>query len=185
MKELSSLKNHLLIAMPALSDSWFAGSVTYLCEHSPEGAMGIVLTKPLDFTFADICEQLTIERLEHIHPLILDGGPVSQEQGFILHREQGNWGSTMSVTEQTHLTSSKDILRAIASGRGPHDYRLALGYAGWSAGQLDQELLDNAWLTLEATPDLLFGQDYRDLYDIALAKLGISPEFLSGEAGHA
>jgi len=185
MEELSSLRNHLLIAMPALGDSWFAGTVTYLCDHNEDGAMGIVLNKPVELSFAEVCNQLSIERLEHINPRILNGGPVRQEQGFILHREAGSWTSTMAVTEQTHLTSSKDILTAMAQGRGPHDYRLALGYAGWSPGQLDEELRDNAWLTLEATPDLLFGQDYRDLYDIALSRLGISAECLSGDAGHA
>ncbi len=185
MKELNSLRNHLLIAMPAMADSWFASTVTYLCEHNDDGAMGIVLNKPLDIGFADICLQLDIDRLEHIRPTIFTGGPVSQEQGFILHREPGDWSSTMAVTESVQLTSSKDILRAMAQGRGPHDYLLALGYAGWSPGQLDQELRDNTWLTLEATPDLLFGQDYRDLYDIALSKLGISAEFLSSDAGHA
>lgn len=185
MKQLNSLRNHLLIAMPSLDDSWFGGSVTYLVEHSSDGAMGLVLNKPTSFTFADVCEQLDIERREHISPLMMNGGPVSQEQGFILHREAGDWGATMNITEESHLTSSKDILTAIARGTGPQNYRLGLGYAGWSAGQLDEELRENAWLTLEATPDILFGLDYRDLYDVALSKLGVSAEFLSGEIGHA
>ena len=185
MKQLSSLRNHLLIAMPSLDNSWFGGSVTYLCEHDSEGAMGLVLNKPTSFTFEDVCEQLDIDRLDHISPLMMSGGPVSPDQGFILHQEAGNWGATMSIADGFHITSSKDILAAIAQGNGPHNYRLGLGYAGWSPGQLDEELRKNAWLTLEATPDILFGLDYRDLYDVALSKLGISAEFLSGEAGHA
>lgn len=185
MQQLNSLKNHLLIAMPALGDDWFAGSVTYLCEHNDEGAMGIVLNKPLAVTFHDICEQLEIPRMAGVDPQILSGGPVSPEAGFILHRQQGNWGSTLNITEQAHLTSSKDILKAIAGGSGPRDYRLALGYAGWDADQLDEEIRANSWLTLEASGELLFETHPEDLYNAALAKLGISPEFLSSDAGHA
>ena len=137
MKQLSSLRNHLLIAMPSLKNSWFEGSVTYLCEHNNEGALGLILNKPSDFTFADVCEQLNIGCREHIAPIMMSGGPVNPEQGFILHREAGDWGATMNITEESHLTSSKDILTAIARGTGPQNYRLGLGYAGWSAGQLD------------------------------------------------
>jgi len=185
MLELNSLRNHLLIAMPALEGSWFGGTVIYLCEHNQEGAMGLVLNKPSGFEFSDICEQLDIEQRDHIHPLIMQGGPVSPEQGFILHQETGDWGATMHITETAHLTSSKDILRAIAQGTGPQNYVLGLGYAGWSEGQLDDELRENSWLTLEATNELLFGLDHRDIYDVALSKLGISAEFLSDEAGQA
>lgn len=185
MKQLSSLRNHLLIAMPSLDDSWFRGSVTYLCEHSRDGALGLMLNKPSDLSFADVCEQLDIDCREHIAPIMMSGGPVNPEQGFILHRESGDWGATMNITKDSHLTSSKDILTAIAQGVGPQNYHLGLGYAGWTAGQLDEELRENAWLTLEATPDILYGLDYRDLYDVALSKLGVSAEFLSGEIGHA
>ena len=185
MQQLNSLKHHLLIAMPQLGDDWFAGTVTYLCEHTDEGAMGIVLNKPLAVTFDEICEQLEIPRLPGIEPQILAGGPVSPEAGFILHCQQGNWGSTLNITEQTHLTSSKDILKAIAAGSGPRDYRMALGYAGWDADQLDAEIRTNSWLTLEASQDLLFGTHPEDLYNAALARLGISAEFLSSDAGHA
>ena len=185
MLELNSLRNHLLIAMPGLDGSWFGGTVTYLCEHNADGAMGLVLNKPSSIEFSDICEQLDIDRRSHIAPTILQGGPVSPEQGFILHEETGDWGATMNITERAHLTSSQDILRAIAQGTGPQNYSLGLGYAGWSTGQLDEELRENAWLTLEATPDLLFRLDQRDLYDVALSKLGVSAEFLSDESGHA
>ena len=185
MKEIKSLRNHLLIAMPQLEDTWFAGTVTYMCEHNQDGAMGVVLNRPLDLDFAEVCDQLEIPRLPSVNAEILCGGPVSQENGFILHREQGNWESTLNVTEQAHLTSSKDILEAIATGAGPRHYLLGLGYAGWSAQQLDKELRENSWITLEATPELIFGTDIHDLYNIALSTLGISAEFLSSDAGHA
>lgn len=185
MQELNSLKNHLLIAMPQLGDSWFAGTVTYLCEHNADGAMGLVLNKTLPVHFSDICEQLDIPRMTGIDPEIHAGGPVSPEHGFILHRQQGNWGGTLNVTEQTHLTSSKDILKAIAAGSGPRHFRLALGYAGWDAGQLEAELLTNSWLTVEATPELLFDTAPERMYHAALQRLGVSPEFLSSDAGHA
>ena len=185
MQQLNSLKNHLLIAMPQLEDSWFAGTVTYLCEHNADGAMGIVLNKPLPVTFHEICEQLEITRLAGIDPEIYAGGPVSQEHGFILHRQQGNWGATLNVTEQAHLTSSKDILKAIAAGSGPQDFRLTLGYAGWDAQQLDEEILANSWLTIEATEHLLFEVPHDELYQAALSQLGVSAEFLSSDAGHA
>ncbi len=185
MQELNSLKNHLLIAMPQLEDSWFAGTVTYLCEHNTDGAMGLVLNKTLPVHFDEICEQLDIPRVTGIDPDIYAGGPVSPEHGFILHRQQGNWGGTLNVTEQTHLTSSKDILKAIAAGSGPRHFRLALGYAGWDAGQLEAELLANSWLTVEATPELLFDTAPEQIYHAALQLLGVSPEFLSSDAGHA
>ena len=185
MQQLNSLKNHLLIAMPQLEDSWFEGTVTYLCEHNEDGAMGLVLNKPLTVTLDDICQQLDIPRLAGIDPAILAGGPVSLEHGFILHRQQGQWDSTLNVDEEAHLTSSKDILKAIAAGDGPKDYRMTLGYAGWDAQQLDEELKQNSWLTVEASPELLFETEAKDLYRNALKKLGISPEFLSSDTGHA
>lgn len=185
MEQLKSLRNHLLIAMPQLHDSWFAGTVTYLCEHNEEGAMGLVLNRPLPVTFDDICDQLEIPLLMGIHPQIYNGGPVSPEHGFILHQEQGSWNATLNITEQVHLTSSRDILASIASACGPRHYRLALGYAGWSEGQLDKEILENSWLTVPADADLLFNTDADKLYQTALQRLGVSLEFLSSHSGHA
>ena len=118
-------------------------------------------------------------------PPVFQGGPVSQEHGFILHKEAGSWSSSLQIASNSHLTSSKDILSAIAAGSGPKHYRLALGYAGWDAQQLDEEIRDNAWLTVEADDDLLFDTPSDELYDKALAKLGVSSEFLSTDAGHA
>lgn len=185
MQQLNSLKNHFLIAMPSLNEDWFAGCVIYLCDHNDEGAMGLVLNRVMPVTFHDVCEQLDIERKPGIQPVVQCGGPVSPETGFILHREPGNWSSTLSIGQYCHLTSSKDILRAIAAGEGPESFHLALGYAGWDAEQLDSELLNNAWLTVEADEELLFYTPTQTLYDKALHRLGVSAEFLSQDAGHA
>jgi len=185
MEQLKSLKHHLLIAMPQLEDSWFGGTVTYLVEHNEDGAMGIVLNRKMPVTFDEICEQLDIPRLPGVSPEILSGGPVSPENGFILHRQQGHWTSTLNVTELSHLTTSKDILKAIAAGDGPKDFHLSLGYAGWDAKQLDEEIRSNSWLTVEATDEILFDTPMEDIYNKSLAALGISAEFLSGDAGHA
>lgn len=185
MQQIDNLKHHLLIAMPQLNDSWFSGTVTYLCEHNSDGAMGVVLNKPLRINFSDVCDQLEITRLPEINPTVLSGGPVNQENGFILHRDKGDWNATLAVKENIHLTSSKDILEAIAADRGPEDFRMGLGYAGWSAKQLDDELKDNAWLIAEASPELLFNTKSQNLYTAALASLGVSDAILSGDAGRA
>ncbi|WP_221793802.1 YqgE/AlgH family protein [Oceanobacter mangrovi] len=185
MRQLSSLKNQLLIAMPQLQDSWFEGTVTYLCEHDEHGAMGLVLNKPTNIDFAQVCDQLDIFRQPQINPAMLSGGPVSSEQGFILHNQQTDYQATLTVSPIARLTSSKDILVAIGKGEGPLAYRLALGYAGWSAGQLDEEILANSWLNVEADEELLFHTPTDQLYQTALARLGVSAAMLSDQAGHA
>lgn len=185
MQHIQSLKHHFLIAMPQLKGSVFARSVVYLCEYNDEGAMGLILSRPMNVEFADICEQLSLPCLPSVKPPVLHGGPVSQEHGFILHRELGNWQSSLSITEDAHLTSSRDILEAIAAGSGPRYYRIALGYSGWTAGQLDAELRENTWLTLAATPELIYDTSADELYDAALATLGVGLEFLTGDSGHA
>lgn len=185
MQQADDLKHHLLIAMPGLKDSLFEGTVIYLCEHNEEGAMGLVINRVLPVEFHDICEQLEIPYSANSNPSVLDGGPVSPEHGFILHRQLGKWDSTFSVAEETHLTSSKDILTAIASGVGPQNYRIALGYAGWDKQQLEDELSSNTWLTTEADAQLLFETPTEHLYQAALAKLGVNVGFLSTQIGHA
>ena len=185
MQQIDNLKHHLLIAMPQMHDSWFSGTVTYLCEHNAEGAMGVVLNKPLKIKFSDVCDQLEITRLPEVNPMVLSGGPVNQENGFILHRDKGDWGATLAVEDNIHLTSSKDILEAIAADRGPDSFRMGLGYAGWSAQQLDDEIKDNAWLIAEASPELLFDTRSDRLYPAALASLGVSDSIIGGDAGRA
>jgi len=185
MKQLTSLRNQILIAMPQLQDSWFEGTVIYLCDHDENGAMGLVLNKHLDINFDRVCEQLELFRHDHINPPMMAGGPVGTEQGFILHREPGRWQATRVFDAFAHLTTSKDILEAIAKGEGPADYRLALGYSGWSEGQLDNEILENSWLNVEPDAELLYRIPPEQLYEAALAKLGVNLMTLSDESGHA
>ena len=185
MQQSNDLKHHLLIAMPSLKDPSFEGTVIYLCEHNKDGAMGLVINRKLPVDFHDICEQLEIPYVLDANPEVLEGGPVSPENGFILHRQAGTWNSTYSIAEDSHLTSSKDILIAIANGTGPQDYIIALGYAGWDHEQLQEELSSNAWLTTEATAQLLFETPAEELYQAALAKLGVNVGFLSSQSGRA
>ncbi|MGK0247463.1 MAG: putative transcriptional regulator [Oleispira sp.] len=180
-----SLTDHFLIAMPTLKDSSFEHSITYICSHDDNGAMGIVLNQSTDLNFQEILEQLEIEGIYgHDHSVLL-GGPVHQDHGFILHLEKGDWRSTLSVTDDIHVSTSKDILTSLAQGNGPKQYKIALGYAGWEAGQLEQELLDNAWITVEATADIIFNTPEDKMYQAALKLLGIDEGFLSSDAGHA
>lgn len=181
----SSLKHHFLIAMPALKDTSFEHSITYICSHDGDGAMGIVLNQSTDLNLHEVLDQLEIEGAHgHDHPVLL-GGPVHQDHGFILHSEKGDWRSTLSVTDNIHVSTSKDILSSLAQGKGPKKYKVALGYAGWDPGQLEQELLDNSWITVEADENIIFNTPEKDMYQAALKLLGIDEGFLSSDAGHA
>jgi putative transcriptional regulator len=180
-----SLKDHFLIAMPTLKDSSFEHSITYICSHDDNGAMGIVLNQSTDLNLHEVLEQLEIEGIHgHDHSVLL-GGPVHQDHGFILHLEKGDWRSTLSVTDDIHVSTSKDILTSLAQGNGPKQYKVALGYAGWEAGQLEQELLDNSWITVAANADIIFNTPEDEMYQAALKLLGIDEGFLSSDAGHA
>lgn len=185
MQQVTELKQQLLLAMPQLQDSWFERSVIYICQHDEYGAMGITLTKSSNLTLGDIYDQLDIDAACGQRSEVLNGGPVQQEHGFILHKQQGDWQSTLQLADDLFLTTSKDIIGAIAEGRGPNIYKVALGYAGWDKDQLEQELSDNSWLTLKADEKLLFNTEREELYSQALAKLGVNESFLSSEAGHA
>jgi putative transcriptional regulator len=187
MPETVNLTHHFLIAMPAMADPHFAHSLTYVCEHSKDGALGIVVNKPIDMTLSALFEQIEIplasdrvgERPVHF------GGPVQVDRGFVLHRPLGNWQSTLAISDELGLTTSKDVLEAVGRGEGPQDMLVSLGYAGWSAGQLEQELAQNAWLTVEADPDLLFGVPAEDRLPAAMKLLGIDFSRLSDDVGHA
>jgi putative transcriptional regulator len=180
-----SLKDHFLIAMPALKDSSFEHSITYICSHDDSGAMGIIINQSTDLNLHEVLEQLEIDgAYGHDHTVLL-GGPVHQDHGFILHLEKGDWRSTLSVTDDIHVSTSKDILTSLAQGTGPQQYKVALGYAGWDAGQLEQELMGNSWLTVEANADIIFNTPEDKMYQAALKLLGIDEGFLSSDAGHA
>lgn len=185
----SYLENQFLIAMPQLLDPYFANTVTYLWRHNEEGALGIVINKPLQAKITDIFEELDItcsageKELEHRH--VLAGGPVERDKGFIIHDAGEQWESSIAVTDEISICTSKTILQDIASGSGPSNYLVALGCAGWEAGQLEREITENAWLTAPANTDLLFSRDYASKAKEATALLGIELEQLSPEAGHS
>ena len=182
-----SLMDHLLIAMPELAGSTFADTVIYLCDHSPEGAMGLIINTPLDIPREQIFEQLSIEPDEQVKSgLVFYGGPVSINHGFILHsRSSQGWEATLNITDQVSLTTSRDIIVDIARGRGPRNALMIRGYAGWGPGQLEQELLQNVWLTVPAEPELLFEVPRSQCAVLAAAKAGIDLARISSHSGHA
>jgi len=173
--------------MPSLSEGVFSQSITYICEHGESGAMGIVINQALDLSVAEIFEHLQIEpRGDFSAEPVMAGGPVQIDHGFVLHRGcETSWEASLRVTDEITLTTSRDILRAIAAGSGPREHLIALGYAGWSAGQLEQELAENSWLTLPADSDIIFNTPAEQRVSAAAAQLGIDMNLISGEAGHA
>lgn len=181
------LAGQLLIAMPTMSDPRFARSVIYLCAHSEEGAMGLVVNKPLpSIGFTELLEQLGIEGDEVTQTARVHfGGPVESGRGFVLHSGDFKREGTMMVGEDVALTATIDILRAIAAGDGPRRHLLALGYASWAPGQLDEEIQSNGWLNAPPDEAILFDPDLSTKWERAIAKLGVSPSMLSGDAGHA
>lgn len=182
-----SLKNHFLIAMPQLADPDFHQSVTWVVEHSAEGAMGLTVNRPSSLTLDDILEDLGIEHdaLSGRHQVV-QGGPLRPETGFILHPDTNEeWTSSQQIMDGLRLTTSRDILEAIAAGRGPDRSLTALGYAGWGPGQLEQEMLDNSWLSVPADATTLFDVPLSDRWQAAANTLGVDIRLLSGDAGHA
>ncbi|HLY96729.1 MAG: YqgE/AlgH family protein [Sideroxydans sp.] len=182
-----NLTNHFLIAMPAMTDPFFAKSLTYVCEHNAQGAMGIVVNRPISLTLSELFAQINMplqaSELEDV--LVHFGGPVQTDRGFVLHDEGGPWQSTLHVNDKIGLTTSKDILQAVGEGHGPQHMLVTLGYAGWSEGQLEQELAANAWLSVPATEHILFDLPAEERLPAAMALLGIDYATLSDEAGHA
>lgn len=176
-----------MLAMPRLTEGIFSQSITYICEHGEGGAMGIVINRPLDLSVGDIFEHLQITtRLDFSAVPVMAGGPVQMDHGFVLHRYCDKvWEASLKVTAEITLTTSRDILRAIARGEGPRDHLIALGYAGWAAGQLEQELAENSWLTLPGSSDVIFSTPINQRMDAAAALLGIDMNLISGQAGHA
>jgi putative transcriptional regulator len=183
----SSLTGQVLIAMPAMGDPRFAQAVIYLCDHSSNGAMGIIVNRPLETpSFEDLLRQLSIDPVPPARTIRLcSGGPVDNARGFVLHSTDWTGEGSLRVDERFALTASLDILKAIAGGGGPLQGVLALGYAGWGPGQLDAEMQQNAWLSAPADPTLVFDGDHATKWRRALAVLRIDPLLLSGVAGHA
>jgi putative transcriptional regulator len=187
----SRLQHHFLVAMPGMSDSNFAGTLIYLADHGENGALGLVLNRVLDMDTQELFEKIDLPLPEGdwgsqigARP-VYDGGPVHTNRGFVLHDKPGAWNQSIQCAQGVALTSSRDILEAVSKGQGPERMLLSLGYAGWSAGQLEQEILANAWLTIPAQTDILFDTLPEHRLDRALGSLGVSWEFLSSQAGHA
>jgi putative transcriptional regulator len=186
MADAEYLSNHFLIAMPGLADPNFFHTVTYICEHDADGAMGIVINRPLDLHLGDILTHMDFQATTETAGLpIFQGGPVQPERGFVLHAPHGDWEATLQISDSIGVTASQDVLAAIAAGRGPQRFLIALGYAGWGAGQLEREMAENAWLSGPATAEVLFDTPVEKRWAAAAALLGVDLNLLSGDAGHA
>jgi putative transcriptional regulator len=187
MSDEGSLTNHLLVAMPGLDDPHFAQTVTLVCEHGDRGALGIVLNKPLTMRLSEVLAQMKLPpHTEAIgEQTVLRGGPVHQDRGFVLHRPGGSWESTHRISDNIQVTTSRDVLAAMARGEGPDNAFIALGYAQWEAGQLERELKENAWLTLPVSDAVLYDLPYEDRWSAAWRSLGVDVATVSPQAGHA
>jgi putative transcriptional regulator len=191
------LKHHFLIAMPGLEDETFARSVVYMCEHSPRGAMGLIINKPADISMRHLFDKvdLPLRREDLMQSPVSQGGPVQTERGFVLHdplrmdkpQEDGGsiYASTLAVPGGLEMTTSRDVLEALSSGAGPRRVLITLGYSSWGEGQLESELAENTWLTVPASADVIFDVPMAERYDRALDLLGLKSWMLSPEAGHA
>jgi putative transcriptional regulator len=185
------LTNQFLIAMPGMADETFSGAVVYLCEHNEKGALGLVINKPIDIKLRNLFEkvELTLRHGGLGDEPVYFGGPVQTERGFVLHEKVGEgalpYNSTLSIPGGLEMTTSKDVLEAMADGGGPRKVLITLGYSGWQAGQLEDEIGRNGWLTVNADPKVIFDTPIAQRYDRAVSLLGIDPRMLSQEAGHA
>lgn len=182
-----NLTNHFLIAMPNMVDPYFAKSLTLICEHNEQGALGVVVNRPIDMTLQALFERLSLSlrNRELAGAPIYFGGPVQTDRGFVLHAPAGDWQSTLKVRDAIGLTTSKDILEAVGRGEGPRRLLVTLGYAGWSAGQIEHELSQNAWLTVEARDAIIFDTPAEKRLPAAMELLGLDYARLADEAGHA
>lgn len=183
--DATSFKNQLLLAMPGRVEGEFADSVIFIAEHNTDGAMGLVINKPSDLAVTDMLSQLDIEAHVDGSVPVYWGGPVQSERGFVLHRDEGDWESTLHIEGGLAITTSRDILEAIGNGFGPSHYLITLGYAGWGEGQIEQEMLANSWLTTPAEQSILFESTVERRWADAASLLGVSAHQLSGLAGHA
>jgi putative transcriptional regulator len=190
-----NLTNHFLIAMPGLEDAIFAKSVVYVCEHTPQGALGLVINKPADMQMNDLFQKvnLPLNRLDLTSSPVFQGGPMQVERGFVLHNasldKPGNdklaYASTMAISGGLEMTTSKDVLDALSSGGGPRQVLVSLGYSSWGEGQLESELGSNSWLTVSADPAIIFDTPVAQRYAKALALLGLEAWMISTQVGHA
>ncbi len=216
--KMESLENQFLIAMPSLGNDYFNKTVTYICDHNDEGAMGLIINMPVNITLHDLLKQIddendgeddntnkkplkqadsperennTSAQKEHLvsnnslEQLVLSGGPISQNRGFVLHRTQSGWKSSLALNQDIMITTSKDILLALGTEKAPEQFMVTLGYAGWGPGQLESELQANYWLTIDADSEILFNTPIEQRWQKATEKLGIDIAHLSSDIGHA
>ncbi len=189
-----SLKNHFLLAMPSLAGSYFGATLTYICEHNATGAMGLMVNRPTDITLAELLGQLGIRAgSTSVEVPVLEGGPVAVEQGFVLHTtnerkdkpDDMKLSASLDLGNGLMLTTAREVLEAISEDRGPAEYLIMLGYAGWAEGQLEREIAENSWLTCPANNEILFNVPYAERVNKAAATLGIDFRLMSGQAGHS
>jgi putative transcriptional regulator len=191
LKHQMALSNQFLIAMPGMADDAFSGTVIYLCEHNDKGALGLVINKPISLTLGNLFQkvELSLPDDELASRPVFYGGPVQTERGFVLHEpldaEGQHYNATLAVPGGLEMTTSRDVLEALSNGAGPKRVLVTLGYAGWAAGQLEEEIGRNGWLTVDAEPGIIFDTPVEQRYEKALALLGIDPRMLSQDAGHA
>ena len=181
-----SLQDHFLISMPHMDDPRFALTVTYICEHNESGAMGIIINRPIGIELNELLQHLDFSYNSDQTTPVYAGGPVQDDRGFILHRSTTNeWDSSYKITAELSLTTSMDILQAISENSGPEQFLVALGYAGWGAGQLEQELSENVWLSCPANLDIIFRTPAEERLQAAAATLGVNLDLLTSQSGHA
>ncbi len=188
MKQMPSLEHNFLVAMPSLDNSWFEKTVIYIVEDNEHGSMGLVINLANKIDVQDLFEHFSMEipsDAQYLHNRVLLGGPVDLERGFILHKGMGNWKSSLPLPDELHMTVSEDLLESMSHNKAPEHFLVCLGFAGWSPGQLTDEIQENSWLTIPYNESLLFDTPLSNRWEVALGTLGISPEFLSSEAGHA
>ncbi|NRA72364.1 MAG: YqgE/AlgH family protein [Gammaproteobacteria bacterium] len=186
---MQSLQNHFLIAMPSLNDSYFHRAVIYICEHDENGAMGLAVNQPISqLTVKQLLEKIEVAsdcvNPDNLNNHVFNGGPVSPDRGFVLHSPQIPWTSSVQLSQELMVTTSKDILAVMGSDAAPEKYLLALGYSGWSAGQLEQEIVENSWLTISADPNIIFNIKPEERWEHATKQLGFAPWQLNSQIGH-
>ena len=187
MEATQTLAGQLLIALPSLSDPNFSRSVTLICQHDADGVMGVVVNRPAEYTLDEVFRQMGIERADEAiaSRQVVAGGPVHPERGFVLHDGARGWDSSLEIVDGLYVTTSRDVLEALARGQGPGSSMVALGCAGWGAGQLEQELLEDSWLTAPVDAELLFSLPLEARWQAAAGRLGVDMSLMTGYSGHA
>jgi putative transcriptional regulator len=187
MTKTDYLTGQFLIAMPALDDPNFFHGVAFICEHNEEGAMGLVINRPTSISVGEVLTQLGLEwpKQEVADQIVLQGGPVETERGFVIHTPIGDWNATIAVGDDIGVSSSKDIMESISEGNEPEKMVVALGYAGWGPGQLEEEIAANTWLTVEADPEIIFDTPIEKRWEAAAKAVGVDLNLLSNDVGHA